>query len=166
MAESNWEAAGEEIRRLFGRGMSATERLDVADVFVPVGRTGVELVVAISEVHPLTEQRAALNALQELLAGRSDEYEVVGVFVSPEPLPPSILAEGLERMDGNDVIPLTFSQAQELASLDANILDTLEPIHELIKVAVSRPKADLTNAADKLLSEIDILIERQRITGG
>lgn len=161
MAQDDWRTAGEKIRSLFGRHMTTTERLDVVDVLVPVGRTGVELLVATSEVQPVSEQRDAIHALQGLLDGRSDKYEVVGVFVSAKPLSPSILAEALERMDDKEVIPLTSSQAEKLASLDDNVLDMLEPIHELVKVAASRPKADLANAADELLSDIDIMIERQ-----
>lgn len=161
MADNTWESAGEKIRGLFGRGMSQTERLDVVDVFAPVGRTGVELLVASSELQPYGEQRDALRSVQELVNSRPDTNEVVAVFITPATLPTSLLVEALERMEAGEIIPLTFEQAQDLASLDANILDTLEPIHELVRVAASRPPADLANAADELLTDIDILIERQ-----
>ena len=63
------------------------------------------------------------------------------------------------------MIPLTLSQAQQLASLDIDPFDVLEPIHELVEVAASRPDDDLVNAAGGLLDNIAALLERYGVFG-
>ncbi|MCZ6461579.1 MAG: hypothetical protein O6705_05015, partial [Actinobacteria bacterium] len=60
------------------------------------------------------------------------------------------------------VIPLTLEQAQQICSLDVDLFDLLEPMFELVEVAASRTEDDLSNAADVLLTNIAILIERYR----
>ena len=64
--------------------------------------------------------------------------------------------EGVDK----SVIPLTLEQAQRVSSLDVDLFDLLEPMFELVEVAASRTEADLSNAADELLTNIAILVER------
>ncbi len=159
--EAEWRAASTELRRVFGRQMTPADRSEFVDVFVPVGRIGVELVVGVDESHVSSEQLDSLYRLQDAMAERVDgETEIVGVFISAEQIPNPTLASALGRMDGNEVIPLTLSQAQQLASLDVDPFDVLEPIHELVEVAASRPDDDLVNAAGGLLDNIAALLER------
>jgi len=137
-------------------------------VFVPVGRTGLEVLLGVDESHLPSEQRDAMYTLQDTMATRlGGDVEVVGVFVSAEPLPPRVLAMALGRMgtkEGVDesVIPLTLEQAQQVSSLDVDLFDLLEPMFELVEVAASRTEDDLSNAADELLTNIAILVERYR----
>jgi len=135
-------------------------------VFVPVGRTGLEVLLGVDESHLPSEQRDAMYTLQDTMAARvGGDVEVVGIFVSAEPLPPRVLAMALGRMgtkEGVDesVIPLTLEQAQQVSSLDVDLFDLLEPMFELVEVAASRTEDDLSNAADELLTNIAILVER------
>jgi len=66
--------------------------------------------------------------------------------------------EGVDK----SVIPLTLEQAQQVCSLDVDLFDLLEPMFELVEVAASRTEDDLSNAADELLTNIAILVERYR----
>lgn len=88
-----------------------------------------------------------------------------GRFISAEPLPTPTLARALGRMAPNaglnrSAVPLTLDQAQQIAELDVDVFDVLEPMFELVGVAASRPEHDLSNAAGELLTEIAILVER------
>ena len=109
-----------------------------------------------------------MYTLQDTMAARvGGDAEVVGIFVSAEPLPPRVLAMELGRMgtkEGVDesVIPLTLEQARQVSSLDVDLFDLLEPMFELVEVAASRTEDDLGNAADELLTNIAILVERYR----
>lgn len=161
MQEAEWLAGTQEIRRIFGQRMISTESFELVDVFLPVGRTGVEVLLGVDESHLLSEQRDAMYTLQDTMASRVDGmHEVVGVFVSAEPVPRRMLARALGRMGTNEVIPFTLKQAQQVASLEVDLFDVLEPILELVEVAASRPEDDLSNAADELLTDIAILIDR------
>lgn len=137
-------------------------------MFVPVGRTGLEVLLGVDESHLPSEQRDAMYTLQDTMATRAGgDVEVVGIFISAEPLPPRVLAMALGRMgtkEGVDesVIPLTLEQAQQVSSLDVDLFDLLEPMFELVEVAASRTEDDLGNAADELLTNIAILVERYR----
>ena len=137
-------------------------------MFVPVGRTGLEVLLGVDESHLPSEQRDAMYTLQYTMAARvGGDVEVVGIFVSAEPLPPRVLAMALGRMgtkEGVDesVIPLTLEQARQVSSLDVDLFDLLEPMFELVEVAASRTEDDLGNAADELLTNIAILVERYR----
>ena len=166
MQEAEWLAATKEIRQVFGGRMTTMESFELVDVFVPVGRTGLEVVLGVDESHLPSEQRDAMYTLQDTMATRvGGDVDVVGVFVSAKPLPPRVLAMALGRMgtkEGVDksVIPLTLEQAQRVSSLDVDLFDLLEPMFELVEVAASRTKDDLSNAADELLTNIAILVER------
>ena len=143
------------------------ESFELVDVFVPVGRTGLEVLLGVDESHLPSEQRDAMYTLQDTMATRAGGVEVVGIFISAEPLPPRVLAMALGRMgtkEGVDesVIPLTLEQAQQVSSLDVDLFDLLEPMLELVEVAASRTEDDLGNAADELLTNIAILVERYR----
>ncbi len=168
MQEAEWLAATNEIRQVFGGRMTTMESFELVDVFVPVGRTGLEVLVGVDESHVPSEQRDAMYTLQETMATRiGGDVDVVGVFVSAEPLPPRVLAKALGRMGTNEgvdksVIPLTLEQAQQVCSLDVDLFDLLEPMFELVEVAASRTEDDLSNAADELLTNIAILVERYR----
>ena len=136
-------------------------------MFVPVGRTGLEVLLGVDESHLPSEQRDAMYTLQDTMATRAGGVEVVGIFISAEPLPPRVLAMALGRTgtkEGVDesVIPLTLEQAQQVSSLDVDLFDLLEPMFELVEVAASRTEDDLGNAADELLTNIAILVERYR----
>jgi len=164
--EAEWLAATKEIRQVFGGRMTTMESFELVDVFVPVGRTGLEVLLGVDESHLPSEQRDAMYTLQDTMATRvSGDIDVVGIFVSAEPLPPRVLAMALGRMgtkEGVDksVIPLTLEQAQRVSSLDVDLFDLLEPMFELVEVATSRTEDDLSNAADELLTNIAILVER------
>ena len=166
MQEAEWLAATKEIRQVFGGRMKPMENFELVDVFVPVGRTGLEVLLGVDESHLPSEQRDAMYTLQDTMAARvGGDVEVVGIFVSAEPLPPRVLAMALGRMgtkEGVDesVIPLTLEQAQQVSSLDVDLFDLLEPMFELVEVAASRTEDDLGNAADELLTNIAILVER------
>ncbi len=166
MQETEWLAATKEIRQVFGGRMTTMESFELVDVFVPVGRTGLEVLLGVDESHLPSEQRDAMYTLQDTMATRvSGDIDVVGIFVSAEPLPPRVLAMALGRMgtkEGVDksVIPLTLEQAQRVSSLDVDLFDLLEPMFELVEVATSRTEDDLSNAADELLTNIAILVER------
>lgn len=161
LQESEWLAATEEIRRLFGQRMTSTDTFELTDVFVPAGRTGVEVWLGVDESHVDSGQGDAMYKLQDAMVGRAAEkHEVVGIFVSSQALPRATLAKALGRMGTNDVIPLTVEQAQQIASLEVDLIDALGPIRELVEVAASRPEDDLSNAADELLTNIAILVER------
>ena len=168
MQEVEWLAATEEIRGAFGGRMTPVESFELVDVFVPVGRTGLEVLLAVDESHLPSERRDAMRILQDTMATRvGGDFEVVGVFVSAEPLSPRVLAMWLGRMgkkEGVDqsVIPLTLEQAEQVASLDVDLFDLLDPMFELVEVAASRTEDDLSNAADELLTDIAILLERYR----
>ena len=166
MQEAEWLAATKEIRQVFGGRMTSMESFELVDVFVPVGRTGLEVLLGVDESHLPSEQRDAMYTLQDTMATRvSGDVDVVGIFVSAEPLPPRVLATALGRMgtkEGVDksVIPLTLEQARRVSSLDVDLFDLLEPMFELVEVATSRTEDDLSNAADELLTNIAILVER------
>ncbi len=166
MQEAEWLAATKEIRQVFGGQMTTMESFELVDVFVPVGRTGLEVLLGVDESHLPSEQRDAMYTLQDTMATRvGGDVDVVGVFLSAEPLPPRVLAMALGRMgtkEGVDksVIPLTLEQAQQVCSLDVDLFDLLEPMFELVEVAASRTEDDLNNAADELLTNIAILVER------
>lgn len=161
MDEAEWRVATEEIRRVFGQRMTPSDSSELVDVLLPVGRTGIELLLGVDESHVPSEQRDAMRSLQDAITDRVDgTHEVAGVFISAEPLPIQMLAKALQRMGGNPVIPLTLKQAQLLCSLEVDLFDVLEPIHELVDVAASRPEDDLINAAGGLLANIATLIER------
>ena len=168
MQEAEWLVATQEIRRVFGGRMTPMESFELVDVFVPVGRTGLEVLLGVDESHLPSEQRDAMYTLQDTMTTRvGGDVEVVGVFVSAKPLPSRVLAMALPRMKTNggvdqSVIPLTLQQAHLVASLDVDVFDLLDPMFELVEVAASRPEDDLSNAADELLTNIAILVERYR----
>ena len=166
MQEAEWLAATEQIRRIFGQRMTSSDSFELVDVLLPVGRTGVEVLLGVDESHIASEQRDAMYTLQDTMKSRSDRtYQVVGVFVSAEPVPSHTLASALGRMapvDGlsGSVVPLTLEQAKRIASQELDVFDLLEPMFELAGVAASRPEGDRNNAADELLNEIAILVDR------
>lgn len=146
--------------------MTPTESFDLVDVFLPVGRTGVELLLGVDESHQSSEQRDSMYSLQDTMASRATrEHLVAGVFVSADPVPQKMLGKALGRMGINEgidqsVIPLTVQQAKQVALLEADLFDVLDPMFDLVEAAVSRPKDDLDNAVSELLTNIAILVER------
>lgn len=146
--------------------MTPTESFDLVDVFLPVGRTGVELLLGVDESHQSSEQRDSMYSLQDTMASRATrEHLVAGVFVSADPVPQKMLGKALGRMGVNQgidqsVIPLTVQQAKQVALLEADLFDVLDPMFDLVEAAVSRPKDDLDNAVSELLTNIAILVER------
>ncbi len=166
MQESEWLEATEEIRRVFGQRMKSSDTFELVDVLLPVGRTGVEVLLGVDESHVASEQRDAMYTLQDAMRSRSDgTYQVVGVFVSAERVPSPTLARALDRMapvEGLDgaVVPLTLEQAQQIATQESDTFDLLEPMFELSGIAASRPQSDRDNAAGELLNEIAVLIDR------
>jgi len=166
MQESEWIAATEEIRRVFAQRMRSSDSFELVDVLLPVGRTGVEVLLGVDESHIASEQRDAMYTLHDAMTSRADPtYQVVGVFVSAEEVPSPVLARALGRMapvDGLDgsVVPLTLDQAHRIAAEDSDMFEVLEPMFELAGVAASRAEADHVNAAGELLAEIAILVDR------
>ena len=51
MQESEWLEATEEIRRVFGQRMKSSDTFELVDVLLPVGRTGVEVLLGVDESH-------------------------------------------------------------------------------------------------------------------
>lgn len=166
MQEEEWSAAAEEIRRVFGERMRSSDNFELVDVLLPVGRTGIEVLLGVDESHIASEQRDAMYTLHDAMTSRSDRnYQVVGVFVSAEPVPSSALARALGRMapvDGLNglAVPLTLEQAHLIAAQESDVFDVLEPMFELAGVAASRPEDDRDNAASELLDEIATLVDR------
>ena len=165
MQESEWLAATQEIRSVFGQRMRSTDSFELVDVLLPVGRTAIEVLLGVDDSHIASEQRDAMYTLHDAMTSRSDRSYQVGVFVSAEPVPSPILARALgrmapvERLDGS-VVPLTLEQAHLIAAQESDTFDLLEPMFELAGVAASRPEADRDNAASELLAEIEILVDR------
>ena len=96
MQESEWLAASEEIRSVFGQRMRSSDSFELVDVLLPVGRTGIEVLLGVDESHIASEQRDAMYTLHDAMTSRSDgTNQVVGVFVSAESVPtPSLLPPG------------------------------------------------------------------------
>ena len=166
MQESEWREATAEIRTVFGQRMTSTDRFELVDVLLPVGRTGVEVLLGVDESHVASEQRDGIYKLQDAMRSRSDGIrQVVGVFVSADLVPSSTLARALGRMkpvDGLDgaVVPLTLEQAHRIAAQDSDTFELLEPMIELAGIAATRPESDHENAAGELLAQIAVLIDR------
>ena len=96
MQEAEWLAATKEIRQVFAGRMTPMESFELVDVFVPVGRTGLEVLLGVDESHLRSDQRDAMYTLQDTMATRvGGDVDVVGVFVSAEPLPPPVVGHCL-----------------------------------------------------------------------
>ena len=101
MDEAEWRTATKELRRVFGRQMTPANRSELVDVFLPVGRIGVELVMGVDESHVPSEQLDSLYRLQDAMAERVDgETEIVGVFISAQQIPNPTLASALGAWTG------------------------------------------------------------------
>ena len=160
--ETDWRIATGELRHALGGGEKVgSEQFDLIDLLIPIGGGGIKVMVGFDESHLPSKTTAWLFALQDKIAMRSNgQQEVVGIYISAHRIPADMLSEALARMRGNDVIPLTLEQAKTLAAQEGNLIDILGPIRELVQIAASRPDDDLDNAADSLLNEIEVLVER------
>lgn len=159
--ETEWRSATNDIREALGAKRTASDHFAVSDLSLPTAGGGIEVMVGFDESHLPSKTTGWLFALQDKMVMRSgSETEVVGIYVSAHRIPADMFSEALARMRGNDVIPLTLQQARTLAAQEGNLIDTLGPIRQLVEVAASRPEDDLDNAADALLNQIEVLVER------
>ena len=159
--EAEWRSATDELRDALGAQRAASDQFDVIDLSLPTAGGGIEVMVGFDESHLPSKTTSWLFGLQDKMAMRSgSQQDVVGIYISAQRIPADMLAEALARMRGNDVIPLTLEQARTVGAQDGDLIDVLGPIRELVEVAASRPEDDLDNAADALLNQIEILVER------
>ena len=161
MDESEWRIATSELRQALGSEKPGSDQFDVIDLVLPTAGGGIEVMVGFDESHLPSKTTGWLFALQDKITMRSNgQHEVVGVYVSAHRIPADMLAEALARMRHNEVIPLTLQQAKAVAAQDGDLIEIQGPIRELVEIAASRPDDDLDNAADSLLNEIEVLVER------
>lgn len=161
MDETEWRVATNELRQALGNEKVASNQFDVIDLVLPTAGGGIEVMVGFDESHLPSKTTGWLFALQDKITMRSNnQQEVVGLYVSAHRIPNDMLAEALARMRHNEVIPLTLQQAKAVAAQDGDLMEVLGPIRELVQVAASRPEADLDNAADALLNQIEVLVEQ------
>ena len=159
--EAEWRSATNDLREALGVKRPARDQPGGSDLSLPTAGGGIEVMVGCDESHLASKTTAWLFALQDKMAMRSgSQTEVVGIYISAHRIPADMFSEALARMQGNDVIPLTLQQARTVAAQDGDLIDTLGPIRQLVEVAVSRPEDDLDNAADALLNQIEVLVER------
>ena len=159
--ETEWRLAISELRQALGGEKAASGGIDVIDLVLPTAGGGIEVMVGLDESHLHSKATGWMSGLQDKIEMRSGgQREIVGIYVSADRIPPEILAQGLTRMRHNEVIPLTLQQAKAVAAQDGDLIDVLGPIRELVQIAASRPDDDLDNAADSLLNEIEVLVER------
>lgn len=165
MDETEWRVATNELRQALGSQKPGSDQFNVIDLVLPTAGGGIEVMVGFDESHLATKTTAWLFALQDKIAMRSKgQQEVVGVYVSAHRIPSDMLAEALIRMRHNEVIPLTLEQAKTVAAQEGDLIGVLGPIRELVQIASSRPDDDLDNAADSLLNDIEVLVERYETT--
>ena len=159
--ETEWRSATNDIREALGAKRAASDHFAVSDLSLPTAGGGIEVMVGFDESHLPSKTTGWLFALQDKMAMRSgSQQDVVGIYISAHRIPTDMLAEALARMRGNDVIPLTLQQARTVAAQEGDLIEILGPIRELVEVAASRPEDDLDNAADALLNQIEVLVER------
>ena len=161
MDESEWLIAINELREALGSEKVDSDQFDVIDLVLPIAGGGIEVMVGFDQSHLPSKTTGWLFALQDKITMRSnDQQELVGVYISAHRIPADMLAEALARMTHNDVIPLTLQQAKVVAAQNGDLIEILGPIRELVEIAASRPEDDLDNAADALLNQIEVLVER------
>ena len=160
MDEAGWRIATNELRRALGGERVGSDQFEVIDLVLPMAGGGIEVMVGFDKSHLPSTTTDWLFALKDKITRRAnDQREVVGMYISAHRVHTDMLAEALGRMT-NDVIPLTMRQAKTIAAQGEDLIDILGPIRELVEVAASRPEDDLDNAADTLLNQIEILVER------
>ena len=159
--ETEWRVAVNELRQALGNERVGTDHFDVIDLVLPMAGGGIEVMVGFDQSHLPSKTTGWFFALQDKITMRSnDRQELVGVYISAHRIPADMLAEALARMTHNDVIPLTIQQAKVVAAQDGDLIEILGPMRELVEIAASRPEDDLDNAADALLNQIEVLVER------
>ncbi len=162
----DWDLVASNILSSLADTMDVGGTIEELDVYVPVGRTGFEVVVDATDATG-EEQAQAMAVLCDLLdhRHRSSNAQVVGVLLLPSDPEPSAVAAalvGMRRSDGTftPVVPLAADQAQAIARNGPDLYDLLQDAIALVAVAADRPGEDRANAAGQLIEELATLIER------
>ena len=163
----DWDRISSGILASLADTMDAGGTIEELDVYVPVGRSGFEVVVDATDATG-DEQARAFTVLCDLLdhRHRSSDAEVIGLLLLPsDPEPRAVAAAlvGMRRPDGTftPVVPLAPDQARAIAKNVPDLYDLLQDAIALVAVAADRPPEDYANAAGELIEELATLIDRR-----
>ena len=164
---SPWETAAKEICASLADGLDVAGTVESADIFTRIGATCLEVVIDASDLEG-HEQADAYETLCDLLETRlktGPADEAFGCILFATEPTAEALRVGLTHMvraDGQfvPVLPLGRDQAFAMASASTLMADFADAATALIGTVANHPP-HTTGGAEKLLADIDELIERR-----